>query len=270
MRHFRGRTELPYLAEEQNYDFNFQDFQRFDEKRVILPGDQITVECTYNTESLERPMFVRKIVRKHVTRPSANPSSIILGRTVNERRNVYGLPRLLSTYEGRPHLSQWTYPADRNETIECIESEQVNCHSGETIPFHYAANLLILYSIDENDMNPVIVLPQEYANERLSEYVLESNWSFSNLSDDELTYLIRYAPQKSQCFWRKIEGIEGMEEVSQLTSYPQIDKPYTKPKLKCQRLANTELYTQNASSLLFVNGTILIFTLFLSILNIIL
>lgn len=59
VRHFRGNTELPYLAEENNYDFNFQDFRRFEEKKVILPGDQITVECTYNTESLDRPMFVR-------------------------------------------------------------------------------------------------------------------------------------------------------------------------------------------------------------------
>ena len=59
VRHFRGSVELPYLAEENNYDFNFQDFRRFDEKRTILPGDHITVECTFNTESLERPMFVR-------------------------------------------------------------------------------------------------------------------------------------------------------------------------------------------------------------------
>lgn len=59
VRHFRGKEELPPLAEEYNYDFNFQDFRRFEKERVILPGDQITVECTYNTESLDKPLFVR-------------------------------------------------------------------------------------------------------------------------------------------------------------------------------------------------------------------
>ena len=58
VRHFRGSSELSPLSEENNYDFNFQDFQRFEQNRVILPGDQITVECTYNTDSLSKPLFV--------------------------------------------------------------------------------------------------------------------------------------------------------------------------------------------------------------------
>ncbi|OTF75182.1 hypothetical protein BLA29_002319 [Euroglyphus maynei] len=58
VRHFRGHDELPPIAEENNYDFNFQDFRRFNQQRIILPGDQITVECTYNTESLKRPILV--------------------------------------------------------------------------------------------------------------------------------------------------------------------------------------------------------------------
>ena len=102
-------------------------------------------------------------------------------------------------------------------------------------------------------MNPTVILPLEHANKQLSEYVLESNWSFSKLSEHELTYLIRYAPQKAQCFWRKIEGIEGMEEITELTKYPHFDRPYEKPRLKCQRLASWNAYTQNSScSHLFV------------------
>ena len=120
----------------------------------------------------------------------------------------------------------------------------------------FELKLNYFYSIDENDMNPTIVLPQEHANESLSAYVLESDWTFSNMSEHELTYLIRYAPQKSQCFWRKIEGIEGMEEITDLIRYPHIDKPYAKPKLKCQRLVNSHAYTVNSSAHLFSLNTI--------------
>lgn len=57
VRHFRGSNELQPLAVENNYDFNFQDFQRFETKRVVAPGDQITVECTYDTQALHKPLF---------------------------------------------------------------------------------------------------------------------------------------------------------------------------------------------------------------------
>lgn len=58
VRHFRGNQELKPIAVENNFDFNFQDFRRFSEKLIILPGDQITVECTYDTKKLNRPIFV--------------------------------------------------------------------------------------------------------------------------------------------------------------------------------------------------------------------
>lgn len=206
VRHFRGKSELPYLAEENNYDFNFQDFQRFDEKRVILPGDQITVECTYNTESLERPMFGGLSTKEEMC-------MVFL---------VY-FPRMKGV---RTCLSGLT-----PQTVMKLSSV------GQVA------------SIDENDMNPTVVLPREHANEKLSAYVLESDWTFANLSEHELSYLIRYAPQKSQCFWRKIEGIEGMEgmeEITQLISYPRLDRPYSKPKLKC--VPSTLPYTQSSTS----------------------
>lgn len=97
----------------------------------------------------------------------------------------------------------------------------------------------ILSSIDENDMNPIIIKPLEHSNKSLSEYVLVKNdWSFTNFTTDELTYLIRYAPQKSQCFWRKIDDTEGMDDINELITYPRIDSPYQKPILKCQKVEN--------------------------------
>lgn len=206
VRHFRGKTELPYLAEENNYDFNFQDFRRFDEKRIILPGDQITVECTYNTESLDRPMFGG-----------------------------------LSTKEEMCMVFLVYYPRMKGVRT---------CLSGLTPQtVMKLSGVAQVESIDENDMNPTVVLPREHANEKLSSYVLESDWTFANLTEHEISYLIRYAPQKSQCFWRKIEGIdgmEGMEEISQLISYPHLEREYSKPKLKC--VPSTLPYTQSSTS----------------------
>jgi hypothetical protein len=61
VRHFRGDTELQPITQENNYDFNFQDFQRTSGECVIMPNDQITVECTYNTLSRDKPLFVSLI-----------------------------------------------------------------------------------------------------------------------------------------------------------------------------------------------------------------
>src|SRR5699024_7915400 len=124
------------------------------------------------------------------------------------------------------------------------------------------SNVSKVQSIDENDMNPIVVLPREHANEKLSSYVLETDWTFSNLSEDDLTYLIRYAPQKAQCFWRKIEGIEDMQEVTHLINYPHIDKPYSKPKLKC--VPSTQPYLQSSSFSSFAPSLLLLFFICLS------
>lgn len=162
---------------------------------------------------------------------------------------MHGFPGVLPSDERCSHLSQWTNSTDCNETVQCIRSAKViivaaDLTAQSTLP------LLFFDSIDENDMNPVIVLPSDHVNQTLSEYVLErSDWNF-NISQSELTYLIRYAPQKAQCFWRKIEGIEGMEEIAQLTTYPNIEKAYVKPRQKCQsvqtKLGSTA-YTSDTS-----------------------
>jgi hypothetical protein len=58
VRHFRNGTELEPIAEENNYDFNFQDFQRSPDQCRILQEDHIVVECTYNTRNRDTPLFV--------------------------------------------------------------------------------------------------------------------------------------------------------------------------------------------------------------------
>ncbi|CAL8068076.1 unnamed protein product [Orchesella dallaii] len=47
--HFRGNKELPWAAADNNFNFNFQAFRMFREEVKVLPGDQLTSRCTYDT-----------------------------------------------------------------------------------------------------------------------------------------------------------------------------------------------------------------------------
>ncbi|KAG4066822.1 hypothetical protein HA402_012889 [Bradysia odoriphaga] len=49
LRHFRDGEELPWIATDDNYDFNFQQNRPLLEEVTILPGDQLIYECTYNS-----------------------------------------------------------------------------------------------------------------------------------------------------------------------------------------------------------------------------
>ncbi|OXA49591.1 DBH-like monooxygenase protein 1 homolog [Folsomia candida] len=48
-RHFRGNVELPWIDFDNQYDFDFQQNKILLETRQILPGDQMSVECTYSS-----------------------------------------------------------------------------------------------------------------------------------------------------------------------------------------------------------------------------
>lgn len=49
--HVRNGTELEPILVDDYYDFNYQQFMWFfDNQRDVLPGDDILVKCTYNTE----------------------------------------------------------------------------------------------------------------------------------------------------------------------------------------------------------------------------
>ncbi len=125
MRHFRGETELQPIAQENNYDFNFQDFQRTSGECVIMPDDQITVECTYNTMSRDKPLFVSLI--NYMLYKYENISIIqlktfivydsMIGRTVYQRRDVYGFPGLLSKNEVNANLFEWSHTTSSYETL---------------------------------------------------------------------------------------------------------------------------------------------------------
>lgn len=49
-RHFRHQEELQLLAQDDEFDFNFQEFQYLKEERLVLPGDNLITECKYSTK----------------------------------------------------------------------------------------------------------------------------------------------------------------------------------------------------------------------------
>jgi hypothetical protein len=50
VRHFRGEEELPYIMIDDNYDFNFQEVRHFPKEITLKKGDNLIIECIYNTD----------------------------------------------------------------------------------------------------------------------------------------------------------------------------------------------------------------------------
>ncbi|XP_035690508.1 DBH-like monooxygenase protein 1 isoform X1 [Branchiostoma floridae] len=53
VRHVRNGVELPWLGNDENFDFNFQQTIRLQKEREVLKGDYLIVECTYDTTDRE-------------------------------------------------------------------------------------------------------------------------------------------------------------------------------------------------------------------------
>jgi hypothetical protein len=49
VRHFRNGKELPWIVNDENYDFNYQTNRVLNNEVLLLPGDQLISECTYDT-----------------------------------------------------------------------------------------------------------------------------------------------------------------------------------------------------------------------------
>ncbi|ODN00137.1 hypothetical protein Ocin01_06550 [Orchesella cincta] len=54
LRHIRNGVELPIIAEDNYYDFNYQQSRTLKNELVVLPGDELLTECEYKTTNKER------------------------------------------------------------------------------------------------------------------------------------------------------------------------------------------------------------------------
>ncbi|XP_064213511.1 MOXD1 homolog 1 [Tribolium castaneum] len=55
LRHIRAGRELPPLAQDEHYDFNYQQSRALSQDVIILPGDGLVTECTYSTLNRNKP-----------------------------------------------------------------------------------------------------------------------------------------------------------------------------------------------------------------------
>lgn len=46
----RNGTELPPIAEDNNYDFNFQEVRKLPQERTLTKGDSMVLECVYSSK----------------------------------------------------------------------------------------------------------------------------------------------------------------------------------------------------------------------------
>lgn len=56
-RHIRNGTELPTILEDNHYDFNFQASRQPEHIAHVLPGDELLMDCTYETTNRNKPTF---------------------------------------------------------------------------------------------------------------------------------------------------------------------------------------------------------------------
>ncbi|KAF5296520.1 hypothetical protein FQR65_LT01510 [Abscondita terminalis] len=55
LRHIRGDKELAPIAQDEHYDFNYQQARMLSHEVTVLPGDGLITECTYSTIKRKKP-----------------------------------------------------------------------------------------------------------------------------------------------------------------------------------------------------------------------
>ncbi|XP_048063530.1 DBH-like monooxygenase protein 2 homolog [Megalobrama amblycephala] len=63
--HFRGGKQIDFLAVDENYSFEYQEVTNLGKTKTVQLGDQLLVECTYNTENRNTLTWVSTLVHLH-------------------------------------------------------------------------------------------------------------------------------------------------------------------------------------------------------------
>ncbi|CAG2069210.1 unnamed protein product, partial [Timema podura] len=58
LRHIRDKQELSLIAQDDNYDFNYQQSRTLQTEVLVLPGDELITECVYQTVNRTEPTLV--------------------------------------------------------------------------------------------------------------------------------------------------------------------------------------------------------------------
>lgn len=53
--HIRDGKEVTRIVEDNHYNHNYQEIRQLENETKVLPGDFMILECSYNTENLDKP-----------------------------------------------------------------------------------------------------------------------------------------------------------------------------------------------------------------------
>lgn len=55
LKHIRRGQELPRIVQDNQFDFDYQQAHTLEQEVNVLPGDELVVECVYDTSDRSRP-----------------------------------------------------------------------------------------------------------------------------------------------------------------------------------------------------------------------
>lgn len=53
--HIRAGKEVTRIIDDNHYSHNYQEIRQLENETKVLPGDFMVLECSYNTENLDKP-----------------------------------------------------------------------------------------------------------------------------------------------------------------------------------------------------------------------
>ncbi|XP_077992069.1 DBH-like monooxygenase protein 1 homolog [Glandiceps talaboti] len=184
-RHFRDGVELPIIAVDDTYDFNYQEMRYLKEPATIRSGDELVTQCMYNTKG-----------RSGVT---------------------YGG---LGTKEEMCLHFMYYYP---RKTLS-------NCGS---LPFMEVivasltgANILDV-RLNYETFIPTIISPEEYAGQRLDEYLASLAWTETQMDAVMASYHAGFT------YYCEFGGTDGKTELFNLTLLQEPLPPLPEPESIC-------------------------------------
>ncbi|CAH1109625.1 unnamed protein product [Psylliodes chrysocephalus] len=188
LRHVRGLKELTPLAEDNHYDFNYQQSRVLSQDIPILPGDGLITECTYSTLNRNKPTLggystqeemCLAFILHYPRTPLAGCYSMPPVKTFFENlgikefyeKNMGEIEKVLleGKVDSKTTNTMAISKSFNNKSIEEISSEK---NAKVTVSLKNAKNQLIDEDEKENIFDKLVIKePQEFRNLTFTEHL---------------------------------------------------------------------------------------------------